>query len=194
MPYTGAFPIENTLDHLGPITRTVRDAAADAQRAGRARTASTRGSAATPRRPDYLAGLDAGVAGLRIAVVAEGFGIPGLSQPGVDETVRAAIGTLAAAGAEVTEVSIPWHRDGLHVWNVIATDGATAQMIDGNGYGMNAAGRYDPALIAHYAAGRRRAAPSDVRVAEADRAVPAATPSTAVTASTTRWPATWPWS
>ena len=27
VPYTGAFPIENTLDHLGPITRTVRDAA-----------------------------------------------------------------------------------------------------------------------------------------------------------------------
>jgi amidase len=27
VPYTGAFPIENTLDHLGPITRTVPDAA-----------------------------------------------------------------------------------------------------------------------------------------------------------------------
>ena len=89
-------------------------------------------------------------------MVTEGFGIPGLSQPGVDEAVRAAIGTLAAAGAVVSEVSIPWHRDGLHVWNVIATDGATAQMIDGNGYGMNAGGRYDPDLMAHYAAGRRR--------------------------------------
>ena len=27
VPYTGAFPIENTIDHLGPITRTVHDAA-----------------------------------------------------------------------------------------------------------------------------------------------------------------------
>ena len=27
VPYTGAFPIENTIDHLGPITRTVTDAA-----------------------------------------------------------------------------------------------------------------------------------------------------------------------
>src|SRR5215468_207258 len=27
VPYTGAFPIENTIDHVGPITRTVRDAA-----------------------------------------------------------------------------------------------------------------------------------------------------------------------
>jgi amidase len=154
VPYTGAFPIENTLDHLGPITRTVRDAAlllgVLAGRDGldpRQRT--------DPPAGGYLADLDAGVAGVRIAVVEEGFGLPGLSQPGVDEAVRAAIRTLAGAGAAVSEISLPWHRDGLHVWNVIATDGATNQMIDGNGYGMNVPGLYDPELIAHYAQGRR---------------------------------------
>jgi amidase len=154
VPYTGAFPIENTLDHLGPITRTVPDAAlllsVLAGRDGldpRQRT--------EPPAADYLGRLDAGVAGLRIGVVPEGFGWPGLSQPGVDDAVRAAIAALAAAGAIVNEVSVPWHRDGLHVWNVIATDGATAQMIDGNGYGMNVPGLYDPELIAHYARGRR---------------------------------------
>jgi amidase len=111
------------------------------------------------RRPaDYLADLGAGVAGLRIGVVTEGFGIPGLSQPGVDEAVRTAIAALATAGAVVSEITIPWHRDGLHVWNVIATDGATSQMIDGNGYGMNSSGLYDPELIAHYAQGRRERA------------------------------------
>ncbi|HEY1320185.1 MAG TPA: amidase [Streptosporangiaceae bacterium] len=153
VPYTGAFPIENTIDHLGPITRTVRDAALMLEvLAGR--------DGLDPRQRfdapgGYLAGLDDGVDGLRVAVLSEGFGIPGLSQPGVDETVRAAIGTLAAAGAVVSEVSIPWHRDGLHVWNIIATDGATNQMIDGNAYGMNAPGLYDPELIEHYANGRR---------------------------------------
>jgi len=154
VPYTGAFPIENTLDHLGPITRTVRDAAlllgVLAGRDGldpRQRT--------DPPAGGYLADLDAGVAGVRIAVVEEGFGIPGLSQPGVDEAVRAAVGTLAGAGAAVSEISLPWHRDGLHVWNVIATDGAVNQMIDGNAYGMNVPGLYDPELIAHYAQGRR---------------------------------------
>jgi amidase len=110
---------------------------------------------ADPPAAGYLDGLDAGIAGLRIGVVQEGFGIPGLSQPEVDETVRAAIRTLEAAGAVVSQISLPWHRDGLHVWNVIATDGATGQMIDGNGYGMNSAGLYDPELIAHYANGRR---------------------------------------
>src|SRR6266567_7850519 len=154
VPYTGAFPIENTLDHLGPITRTVRDAAtALGVLAGpdgldpRQRT--------DPPPADYLADLDAGAAGLRLGVVEEGFAIPGLSQPEVDEAVRAAAGVLASAGAEVTPVSVPWHRDGMHVWSVIATDGAVAQMIDGNGYGMNSGGLYDPELIAHYARGRR---------------------------------------
>jgi amidase len=154
VPYTGAFPIENTLDHLGPITRTVRDAALLLGVLAGPDGLDPRQRAQVPAT-DYLAGLDAGVAGVKIAVVREGFGIPGLSQPGVDETVRTAIGRLGSAGADVTEISLPWHRDGLHVWNVIATDGATAQMIDGNGYGMNSPGLYDPELIAHYAQGRR---------------------------------------
>ncbi|MGE5135428.1 MAG: amidase [Gemmatimonadota bacterium] len=154
VPYTGAFPIENTIDHLGPITRTVRDAALmlgvlagpdgldPRQRSG-------------PAARDYLSGLDGGVAGLRIGVLAEGFGHPGLSQPAVEETVRAAIGRLAAAGAQVSEVSVPWHRDAMHVWTVIGTDGVVTQMVDGNAFGMNWPGRYDPELMAHYARGRR---------------------------------------
>src|ERR1700691_3555202 len=155
VPYTGAFPIENTLDHLGPITRTVRDAALMlGVLAGR--DGLDPRQRAEPQDRDYLAEAEAGIAGLRIAVVEEGFGIPGLSQPGVDETVRAAVAAVDAAGAGVSEISIPWHRDGLHVWNVIATDGATNQMIDGNGYGMNSGGLYDPELIAHYAEGRRK--------------------------------------
>jgi amidase len=38
----------------------------------------------------------------------------------------------------------------MHVWNVIATEGATVQMIDGNAYGMNYKGLYDPELIEFY--------------------------------------------
>jgi amidase len=154
VPYTGAFPIENTLDHLGPITRTVRDAAVLlGVLAGPDGLDPRQQSMVTPG--DYLTELDAGVDGLRIGVIEQGFAIPGLSQPGVDEAVRAAVATLAGAGAVVDTVSIPWHRDGLHVWNVIATDGVVGQMIDGNGYGMNWPGLYDPELMVHYAKGRR---------------------------------------
>jgi amidase len=169
VPYTGAFPIENTLDHLGPITRTVRDAALMLGVLAGPDGLDPRQPALPPGAAgDYLAGLDAGVAGMRIGVVTEGFGFPGLSQPESDAVVREAIGVLAAAGAEVSDVSIPWHRDLLHVWNVIATDGVVTQMIDGNGFGMNWPGRYDPELMAHYARGRREHAaelPETVKVA-----------------------------
>lgn len=154
VPYTGAFPIENTLDHVGPITRTVRDAALMlGVLAGR--------DGLDPRQRfdapsgGYTDGLDAGAAGLRIGVLAEGFGIAGLSQPGVDSAVRAAIARLGAAGADVREVSVPWHRDAVHVWAVIGTDGAFGQMLEGNGYGMNVPGLYDPELIEHFGRGRR---------------------------------------
>jgi amidase len=154
VPYTGAFPIENTIDHLGPITRTVRDAALMlGVLAGPDGLDPRQRSDAPP--DDYLADLDAGLPALRIGVLAEGFAIPGISQPGVDEAVRAAIGRLAAAGADMREVSIPWHRDAQHLWAVIGTDGAFGQMLEGNGYGMNVPGLYDPELIAHFARGRR---------------------------------------
>jgi amidase len=167
VPYTGAFPIENTIDHLGPITRTVRDAALMLGVLAGPDGLDPRQRAAPPPG-DYLAGLDDGIEGLRVGVLSEGFGHPGLSQPESDETVRAAIGTLAAAGAQVSEVSVPWHRDAMHVWTVIGTDGVVTQMIDGNAFGMNWPGRYDPELVEHYANGRREHAdelPETVKMA-----------------------------
>jgi amidase len=153
LPYTGAFPIELTLDHLGPITRTVRDAALMLGVVAGNDGWDPRQPAGL-RPPDFVAALDAGGEGgvLRVGVVGEGFGIPGLSQPGVDESVLAAIAQLGGAGLQVGEVSVPWHVDAMHVWNVIATEGATAQMVDGNAYGMNWEGLYDPELIAFYGA------------------------------------------
>jgi amidase len=149
VPYTGAFPIEFTLDHLGPITRTVRDAALMLSVLAGADGLDPRQPAGV-RPQDYLAALDTDPAGLRVGVVTEGFAVPGLSDVGVDETVRAAVARLGAVGLEVSELSLPWHRHGLHVWNVLATEGAAYQMLDGNGYGLNWDGGYDPELIAYY--------------------------------------------
>src|SRR3954453_15888078 len=70
VPYTGAFPIERTIDHVGPIARTVADAALMLSV-----IAGSDGN--DPRQPaevssvDYTVGLDAGVRGLRIGVVTE---------------------------------------------------------------------------------------------------------------------------
>jgi amidase len=148
VPYTGAFPIEATIDHLGPMTRTVADAALMLSvMAGE--------DGLDPRQPagvkpqDYVAALNDPPAGLRIGVVTQGFGTP-VSQPGVDDAVRGAIDTLRDAGLVAEDVSIPWHADAMHVWNVIATEGATVQMVEGNAYGRNYFGLYDPELIAYY--------------------------------------------
>ncbi|AFA71766.1 amidase AmdA [Gordonia polyisoprenivorans VH2] len=149
VPYTGAFPIERTIDHVGPIARTVADAAlmlsVIAGYDGR-----------DPRQPesvsaaDYLSSLGDGVEGMRIGVVAEGFGHEA-SQAAVDDTVQTAAQRFTEAGAVVEQVSIQWHRDAFHVWNVIATDGGAYQMLDGNGYGLNAGGLYDPEQMEYFA-------------------------------------------
>jgi len=148
VPYTGAFPIELTIDHLGPITRTVADAALMLQ-------VMSGPDGLDPRQPnviepvDYLAALSESTTGLRVGLVSEGFGHPN-SDPGVDAAVRTATEVLRSEGLKVEEIAIPWHLDAMHVWNVIATEGAAYQMIDGNAYGMNYKGLYDPELIAHY--------------------------------------------
>lgn len=153
VPYTGAFPIEQSLDHLGPMTRTVADAAlvldAIAGPDGldpRQRAGSTEAT--------FTEELTRPTAGLRVGVLAEGFGHPE-SVPGVDAAVRGAIDVLRAEGLLCEDVSIPWHRHGKQIWDVIAVEGGTAQMIDGNAYGRNWQGWYDPALIEHYGSRRR---------------------------------------
>lgn len=154
VPYTGAFPIEATVDHLGPIGRTVADVAAML-------TAMAGSDGLDPRQDpgivgqDYAAGLTADLAGVRVAIVSEGFGWPDASDPEVDDAVRRAALRLSDAGAAVSEVSIPWHRDGVHVWNVIATEGATTQMLELNSAGMNVRGHYDVELLEFFAAARR---------------------------------------
>lgn len=148
VPYTGAFPIEQTIDHVGPMTRTVGDAALML-------SVIAGHDGQDPRQPrdlvpqDYLAAVGQDASGLRVGVVTEGFGHPN-SEPQVDDSVRAAVEVLRGAGLAAEEVSIPWHLHGARIWDVIATEGATAQMIDANGYGANWDGLYDPEVMEHY--------------------------------------------
>lgn len=149
VPYTGAFPIEQTLDHLGPMTRTVADAAL-------VLSVIAGPDGEDPRQPrdlapqDFVAALGQGAEGLRVGVVQEGFEQLN-ADADVNAAVRAAAEALRDAGLVVEDVSVPWHLHGAKIWDVIATEGATAQMVDGNGYGLNWQGLYDPELIAHYA-------------------------------------------
>lgn len=152
VPYTGGFPIELTLDHLGPIAATVRDTALLLE-------AIAGEDGLDPRQRDvrvdrYVAALDQGAAGLRVGIVPEGFGWDGLSQPDVDEAVRAAADRFVGLGATVRELSVPMHLDGIHVWNGIAVEGAATLMVRGNAMGTNWKGHYTTSLLDAYARGR----------------------------------------
>lgn len=153
VPYTGIFPIELTLDHTGPIAASVHDVALLL-----AVVAGEDGLDPRQRNVrvgDYLGALERGVEGLRVGVVEEGFGLPGLSEEDVDETVRSAAQRFSELGAEVRRISIPMHRDGIHVWNGIAIEGATELMVKGNALGTNWSGHYPTSLLEVYGRGRR---------------------------------------
>jgi amidase len=153
VPYTGVFPIELTLDHTGPIARTAADCALLLEAiAGR--------DGLDPRQPhdlrtdEYTKQLTGDARGLKIGVVREGFGWPN-SERDVDEMVKASAQKMTRAGATVAEVSIPLHRDGPHIWNAIAVEGATMLMVAGNSMGTNWKGHYTTSLLDHYGRSRR---------------------------------------
>jgi amidase len=154
VPYTGVFPIENTIDHTGPMTANVADNALllevlagpdglDHRQLG-VRTAS------------YTNALTGDARGMKIAVVKEGFGHPN-SEADVDAMVKKGAAIFRDLGAQVDEVSIPMHLAGPAIWTPIAVEGATVQMMNGNAYGFNTKGLYVTSLIDAHSAWRQRA-------------------------------------
>ncbi len=159
VPYTGAFPIEQTLDHLGPIARSTADCALLLEVIAGADGYDPR--QLPTEREAYTKALGTGVAGLRIGVVAEGFGWPAVSEADVDEQVRRAAARFEQLGATVSAVSIPYHRDGQHVWTGIAIEGAAELMLKGNSMGTNWKGHYTTSLLEAFARGWQ-AQPNDL--------------------------------
>lgn len=154
VPYTGIMPIELTLDHTGPMTATVEDNALLLEVLAGPDGLDPRqyGAEAKP----YREALGGGAAGLKIAVVEEGFG-HSQSMPQVDAVVREAAGRFGGLGATVDTVSIPMHREGSAIWLAIAAEGATMQMMLGNGFGFNWQGLYVTSMLDFHSAWRTRA-------------------------------------
>jgi amidase len=154
VPYTGVMPIELTIDHTGPMSATVADNALLLEVLAGPDGLDPRQQGVPAE--DYTAALGRGAAGLRIAVVSEGFGHAN-SEPEVDAKVRQAADAFRNLGATVDEVSIPLHRMGQAIWLPVAAEGATAQMMLGNGYGFNWKGLYVTSLLDFHAGWRDRA-------------------------------------
>jgi aspartyl-tRNA(Asn)/glutamyl-tRNA(Gln) amidotransferase subunit A len=134
----GLIAFASSLDHIGPFARTVKDAAILlGVIAGRDPMDST--SADVPV-PDYEAGLQKPVQGLRVGVPKEYFG------EGLDAEVRAAveagIGKLESAGCEIVPISLPHTAYAVPTYYVVATAEASANLarFDGVRFGYRAKG------------------------------------------------------
>ncbi|HLH35849.1 MAG TPA: Asp-tRNA(Asn)/Glu-tRNA(Gln) amidotransferase subunit GatA [Alloacidobacterium sp.] len=132
----GLIAFASSLDRIGPFAANVRDAATVfGVVAGHDPLDAT--SSPLPV-PDYTAGLDKGVAGLKLGVPSEYFA------EGLDPEVRAAversIDQLRAAGALIKPISLPHTRYAIPTYYIIATAEASANLarFDGVRYGFRA--------------------------------------------------------
>jgi amidase len=155
VPYTGAFPIESSIDHLGPMARSVADCALMLRTIAGPDGLDPRQLEARVGR--YTDRLEEGVNGVRIGVLQEGFGRPE-SEAVVDSSVRDAADRLARQGAMVEEVSVPMHRDALAIWLGIVMQGAAAQLFRDGGLGIGARGHYPVDAVDHFEHGLRERA------------------------------------
>jgi len=132
----GLIAFASSLDHIGPLTKTVKDAAIVLRAiAGRDPMDST--SADVPV-PNYVAELDKPVRGLRIGVAKEYLG-EGLDAE-VRSAVEAAIQKLGAMGCEVVPVSLPHTKYAIPTYYIVATAEASSNLarFDGVRYGFRA--------------------------------------------------------
>jgi aspartyl-tRNA(Asn)/glutamyl-tRNA(Gln) amidotransferase subunit A len=129
----GLIAFASSLDQVGPFASTVADAALVCEVVGGHDAGdSTSLPVDFPPVSDHLAD---GVAGMRIGLVAEMLG-EGIA-PDVTARVRVAAEVLAAAGAEVEEVSVPAVTYGLSAYYLVAHAEASSNLAryDGVRYG-----------------------------------------------------------
>jgi len=151
VPYTGIVPLQPVIDHVGPMTATVADAALLL-----AVIAGYDDYDPRQRRvvvDDYPAAVGRGLVGLRVGVLREGFGH---GDPAVDTVVQRAAGDLRRLGADVTIVSVPLHARSLAFWTPLVMQGTRDVVLDGQGFGTGRGERYPVELMEHLLARRER--------------------------------------
>ncbi|MDA1275218.1 MAG: Asp-tRNA(Asn)/Glu-tRNA(Gln) amidotransferase subunit GatA [Verrucomicrobia bacterium] len=137
----GLVAYASSLDQIGPLTKTVRDAAIVS------RVISgwdRRDSTSVPENvPDYSASLTGDIRGMRVGLARE-YMIDGLD-PEINAAIRTASEELRKLGAEIVEVSLPHTEFAVAAYYIIATAEASANLarFDGIRYGLRVDGK-DP--------------------------------------------------
>ena len=142
----GLLAFASSLDQIGPLTRTVHDAALTLQVVAGADSADA--TSAPEPVPDYTAGLTGDLRDARIGVPSA------LIEQGVDVDVlrafRAALDALATRGARLVDIDLPHAKHAIAVYYLIATAEASSNLAryDGVRYGFRA-GLDRPAQAGH---------------------------------------------
>lgn len=111
----GVFPLAESLDHIGPMTRTVADAAILFEAiAGKDPKDPT--SLSDPV-PEMLKDIDKGVAGLRLGFDRD-YALNGVN-PGLAAAIEEAVDLLKGLGAEIVEVKVPDVSKVLETWPIL---------------------------------------------------------------------------
>ncbi|MGJ8697905.1 MAG: Asp-tRNA(Asn)/Glu-tRNA(Gln) amidotransferase subunit GatA [Verrucomicrobiaceae bacterium] len=132
----GLVAFGSSLDQIGPLTRTVEDAALLLNTlAGPDPRDST---CLEEPVPDYTEGLDAGVAGMKLGLPKEYF-TDGID-PLVRERIEKAAADLESQGAEIVEISLPHTEYAIATYYIIAPAEASSNLsrFDGIRYGNRA--------------------------------------------------------
>lgn len=129
----GLIAMSSSLDQIGPLTKTVYDAALVLN----AISGWDQFDSTTVKRevPDYTHGLEHPLLGLRVGVPKEYFG-QGL-EPEVREKVEAAIKVLRDMGAEIVDISLPHSEYALATYYIVMPSEVSANLarFDGIRYG-----------------------------------------------------------
>jgi aspartyl-tRNA(Asn)/glutamyl-tRNA(Gln) amidotransferase subunit A len=138
----GLTAFASSLDQIGPLTRTVRDAAILLEvMAG----VDPMDSTSVPEPvPDYTAALRDDLQGLKLGLPREYY-VEG-SDPEVLSAVREAVSVCEGLGAEIVEIDLPHTEYAIAAYYIVATAEASANLarFDGVRYGFRAPGAQDP--------------------------------------------------
>ncbi|WP_338210176.1 Asp-tRNA(Asn)/Glu-tRNA(Gln) amidotransferase subunit GatA [Lactiplantibacillus paraxiangfangensis] len=132
----GLIAFASSLDQIGPMTRTVKDNAAALNMI--AGYDQHDGTSSKREVPDFTAGLDGNIKGMKIGLPKE-YMDEGID-PKVREVINNAVKKFEELGATVEEVSLPNSRYGVSAYYIIASSEASSnlQRFDGIRYGFRA--------------------------------------------------------
>ncbi len=131
----GLVAFASSLDQIGPLTKTVQDAALMLNVIS---GHDPRDSTSVPESvPDYVACLEDGISGLTVGIPVEYSATQGLD-PDVAAAVSQAISAIESMGARCIEVSLPHTRYAVAAYYVIAPSEASSNLAryDGVKYGF----------------------------------------------------------